>query len=67
MERSVRPSARPALELARVFTAIHALGLFDRELYSVVLRKTLEANPTYLGAWSVWEPDALLYLFVVNF
>jgi len=52
------PKGRPAEDLARACLSLRALGIRDREMYSLLFRKTLEENPDYLGIWSVWEPDA---------
>ncbi len=54
-----RPRGRPAEELARACVALRTLGIRDREMYSLLFRKTLEENPDFFGVWSVWEPDAL--------
>lgn len=54
-----RPRGRPAEELARACVALQTLGIRDREMYSLLFRKTLEENPDFFGVWSVWEPDAL--------
>jgi DNA-binding CsgD family transcriptional regulator len=52
------PKGRPAEELARACLSLRALGIRDREMYSLLFRKTLEENPDFFGIWSVWEPDA---------
>lgn len=45
--------------LALIFSSLKALGISDRGFFNDVLRGVLLANPSLLGVWSVWEPDAL--------
>ncbi len=47
------------MHLSRAFEAMLGAGIGDREAYSELLRVALVANPSFLGMWSVWEPDAL--------
>lgn len=53
---------RQALETARTlaFTleALSSSGRADRKAADTVLRATLQQNPSYVGVWSAWEPDA---------
>src|SRR5262245_11357947 len=52
-------SVRRAEHLAGIFSSFKALGLTDRALFNDILQSVLRANPRLLGAWTVWEPDAL--------
>ena len=40
-------------------TGMRNSGVADRAAYDAVLRNTLELNPSILGVWTGWEPDAL--------
>lgn len=51
--------ACPVEHLSRAFAALLALGVRDRTTYAGILRQTLDAQPSILSAWTVWEPDAL--------
>lgn len=52
-------SAGQAGHLAATFASLKALGLGDRAMLNGILQAVLQANPRLLGAWTVWEPDAL--------
>ncbi|PTX93053.1 hypothetical protein DB345_15570 [Spartobacteria bacterium LR76] len=52
-------SPQSAGHLAGLLASLHALGVRNREVYNGVLRSVLDANPHFLGVWSVWQPDAL--------
>lgn len=45
--------------LALIFSSLKTLGISDRVFFNEVLRGVLLANPSLLGVWSVWEPNAL--------
>jgi len=55
---NARGCGHPALELATMFAALRRLGVTRRDAYIELLRESMEANDAFLGAWSVWEPDA---------
>jgi methyl-accepting chemotaxis protein len=48
-----------ATSLATTMGAMKDAGIADRAAYDSVLRATLDKNPTILGTWSGWEPNAL--------
>lgn len=48
-----------AARLASVLSALKGLGVRDRDTHLRVLRETLDNHSHHLGAWAVWEPDAL--------
>lgn len=50
---------RSAGRLASLLGSMKTLGVQDREVYNTVLRGVLEANPEFLGVWTVWRPNAL--------
>lgn len=52
-------TVRRAEHLAEIFSSLRALGLADRGLFNEILQRVLGANPQLLGAWTVWEPEAL--------
>lgn len=39
--------------------AAHASGVVSREEVTALMRGTLEDNPSMLGVWSCWEPNAI--------
>lgn len=47
-----------ARTLAVAFEGIHASETKNRELVNAILKKTLEQNPSFIGVWTCWEPDA---------
>ncbi|MEM9280494.1 MAG: LuxR C-terminal-related transcriptional regulator [Verrucomicrobiota bacterium] len=59
MESGSSPRLRPAEAIANSFAELHGVGMFDRDVYSSILRGTVEGNAQFLGAWNVWEPNAL--------
>lgn len=48
-----------ARTLAKTFGNLKALGVTDRDVYSNILRGTLECHPEFSGVWTVWEPNML--------
>ncbi len=48
-----------AQALANAFEGLWNEGVRDRTAYSALLKGVLEDHPSYLGVWTVWEPDAL--------
>ena len=61
----VQNQITPALDTAR--TLAYSLGMgkdsvhptsLTREQANAILRETAEENPAFLGAWTVWEPNA---------
>jgi len=61
----VKSQVTPALDAAR--TLAYSLGVgkdpahpisLTREQASAMLRKVAEKNPAFLGAWTIWEPNA---------
>lgn len=50
---------RPVEALAAAFASLRLLGVTHRDTFSEILRRTLDAQPALLGAWSVWEPDSI--------
>lgn len=53
------PRIRPAERIANSFAEMLELGVRNREIYSAILRSTLEGNADFVGVWTVWEPNAL--------
>jgi methyl-accepting chemotaxis protein len=39
--------------------AAHASGIVSRDQVTALMRSTLEDNPSMLGIWSCWEPNAI--------
>jgi len=39
--------------------ALHRAGIKERMIYNEIVRSTLEANPSILGAWTAWEANTL--------
>ncbi|MFP4419221.1 MAG: ATP-binding protein [Desulfococcaceae bacterium] len=53
-------AANTARSLANVLTTMRQERAYpDRQLLIRFVRRFLEANPQLLGAWTVWEPNAL--------
>ncbi len=52
-------AADAAHHLAAAFAALHEEGGADRAVFDSLLRRVLEENPRFFGAFTVWEPDAL--------
>jgi PAS domain S-box-containing protein len=53
-------AANTARSLANVLTTMRQERAYpDRQLLIRIIRRFLEANPQLLGAWTVWEPNAL--------
>lgn len=50
-------AARTIAQAMQQFESIDSAN--RREQYNDILRGILESNPTFLGVWSGWEPDAL--------
>ena len=48
----------PVDALAQAFYALRRLGIRQRDAYTDVLRRALEAQPQLFRVWSVWEPDS---------
>lgn len=49
---------KTARNLAVTMEGLHETGRSDRESVNLILRKTVEENPVFLGTWTCWEPDA---------
>jgi methyl-accepting chemotaxis protein len=47
-----------ARSLAATLSGLRAAGDPSREEALAVMKALAEANPSYLGVWTVWEPDA---------
>lgn len=45
--------------LAQVFEAMKQNGDTDRVEMNVIIKSLIEKNPNLVGAWTVWEPNAL--------
>ena len=62
---NVKSQVAPALDAARTLAyslgagrdPIHPVSL-TREQANAVLREVAEENPTFLGTWTIWEPNA---------
>ncbi|TYT76111.1 methyl-accepting chemotaxis protein [Desulfobotulus mexicanus] len=49
-----------ARTMAQIMEGFENLRAEERRAhFNSILRRVLEANPGFIGAWSVWEPDAL--------
>lgn len=61
VEKAIQDNLDTARTTAKVFEVLHAQVPSDqrRALLSSILRANLENNPTYLGSYSAWEPEAL--------
>jgi len=44
--------------MADAWLGLRAGGRVDREGFDAILRQTLEANPSYLATWGIFEPNA---------
>ena len=56
----VEVALNTARNVAQVFEGIKARGnLVERALLDAILKQVLDANPNFIGVWSVWEPNAL--------
>jgi DNA-binding CsgD family transcriptional regulator len=44
--------------IAQTITALHAVGIVNRDLHIEILRSALESHPEVFSAWAVWEPNA---------
>jgi putative methionine-R-sulfoxide reductase with GAF domain len=62
---TIKNQVAPALDSAR--TLAYSLGVgkdpdypasLTREQANAILRKVAEENPTFLGIWTIWEPNA---------
>lgn len=62
---NVQNQVAPALDAAR--TLAHSLGIgkdavhpghLTRNQANAILRRVAEENPTFLGTWTIWEPNA---------
>ena len=62
---NVKSQVAPALDAAR--TLAYSLGVgkdpvhpepLTRDQANAILRKVAEENPTFLGTWTIWEPNA---------
>jgi methyl-accepting chemotaxis protein len=47
-----------ARNLSEAFAGCVAAGKPDRATADAILRGTLDAHPDYIGAWTIWEPNA---------
>lgn len=56
---TLNQSMHLAKSLGDSLEALHKAGIKDRAVYNEVIQNTLIANPSILGAWTGWEPDAL--------
>lgn len=62
---NVKTQLSPALDAARTLAyslgagkhAVHPVSL-TREQANAILREVAEENPTFLGTWTIWEPNA---------
>lgn len=59
VERDLDLAARTAQEIATTVTALKSQGVTDRAVHDQVLKSSLENNPSLLGTWAGWEPQAL--------
>ena len=48
-----------ARTLANAFEGLKAQGTPDRGVLLALLKGVLEANPSFIGVWTCWEPGAL--------
>lgn len=55
----MQPNATTTDALAKTFGGMRELGIADRKLFEKILHEILGANPSFLGVWTVWEPNAL--------
>ncbi|MEC4722804.1 methyl-accepting chemotaxis protein [Noviherbaspirillum sp. CPCC 100848] len=44
--------------LSHELGALRATGIADRAVANVMLKSVLEGNSTFVGVWTVWEPNA---------
>lgn len=48
-----------ARTVAQAFEGMKASNFTDRNLYNTILKQVLSESPSFLGTWTVWEPNAL--------
>lgn len=58
MRRNLESAVEDAQTLAVTQAALRTDGRQDRALVSRMIKAVVEANPQFLGAWTVWEPNA---------
>ena len=52
-------AAKTAENIAVTVAAMRQSGIKDRAVYDAALRDLLTANPSLIGTWTGWEPNAL--------
>lgn len=58
VEAQLTAASRTAHQIVDMLAADRAKGGANRELSVDFMRRIAEANPDYLGLWTVWEPNA---------
>jgi len=58
MRRQLETASADSQNLADIIAAMKNDNRQDRALVSRVIKATVEANPKFLGGWTVWEPNA---------
>ena len=59
VKAEIGTAADAAHVLAETFAVLRTQGKADRTAFDGLLRRVLEENPQFFGAFTVWEPDAL--------
>lgn len=58
VQAQLTDASRTAHQLADMLAADRAQGGANRQLGVDFMRRVAEANPDYLGLWTIWEPNA---------
>lgn len=58
VQKELELAMNAARTLADSFAGMKSSGMADRETVHAMLKKVLESNASYLGTWTVWEPNA---------
>jgi len=58
MRRNLESAVENAQTLSEIQAAMKLDGRQDRALVSHIIKTVVEANPQFLGAWTIWEPNA---------
>lgn len=59
VENQVAIGLDAARTLAQSFEGLKAANVTDRAQYDAMLKSILSHNPALIGAWTLWEPNAL--------